>query len=84
MDWKPLRGLLTESYQEYRLRTKTPKDDLPVRDLPIVSTIDGVVLLNHKVQLRAIVGYGEHNIIWTRQIDHSTLWEHGMVEHLQR
>ena len=79
MDRKLLRGLMTESYQEYRLKTKTPKDDLPVRDLPIVSTIDGVLSLDHKVQLRAMVDHGEHNVTWTRQIDQSTLWEHGWL-----
>lgn len=79
MDRKLLQGLMTESYQEYRLKTKTPKDDLPVRDLPIVSTIDGVLSLDHKVQLRAMVDHGEHNVTWTRQIDQSTLWEHGWL-----
>ena len=60
--------------------TVVQKQQLPVRDPPIVSLVDGVLSLDNKVQLRAAVNDGDRAITWTRPIEHSALYEHGWLK----
>lgn len=66
--------------RRFQLEPMTPDQKLPVENLPQVTLIDGVLLLDGVAQPRVAVNDDDRVVSWTRKIQGKQLFEHGRLE----